>query len=184
MNFPLNVARTVSFFEKYSLWHLLSRNESAFSCKDAARKRIRSSKIGIPLSDELKTYFGEHRISRKQTQLILINLPGDHRIDFEKVRSIIGAVGEIGLAPDKTMKLFQIQFGEVNPFLIYNLFEEINKVGEFSGLTILFDNSLITKQSTVMTNAGDLTWGIEFNAHEVISYLPGCISTESFVEAN
>ncbi len=180
---PDKVMKTITFFNKNRIWYTLTRNETAFSCEDAAKKRLRNALVGIPLEDELKTYFGEYVISKGQQQLVLINVRGDCRIDFDLVRSILGISQKIGFASKSTMSLFQIEFGEVNPFLICEIFKESNVASKFEGLITMFDKSLLVKQTTMMTNAGELSWGIEFNIQEVIRHFDNVISNRSFVES-
>jgi prolyl-tRNA editing enzyme YbaK/EbsC (Cys-tRNA(Pro) deacylase) len=183
MCLPDKVIQTTSFFTKKQLWFKLTKNEDALSCEDAAKKRLRNNAIGIPLADELKTYFGEYRVSKTRQQLVLINLPGDCKIDFEIVRSILGISENISLASKKILDFFQIEFGEINPFMIYEMFHEKNIAEIFEGLTVMFDSSLFLKQTTMVTNAGELSWGIEFRASEVINHFQNAIADRTFIES-
>ena len=179
---PDKVQQTSSFFVKFNVWYLLARNDEAYSCEDAAKKRFRNNIQGIPLEDELKTYFGEYDDLDGSRQLVLINLPGNCRIDFKKIRSILSVNGKVRLAQRRTMNLFRINFGEVNPFLIYTIFNSANTVSRFSKLTMMFDESLLSKKNTMLTNAGELTWGIEFRISEVIPCFDNVIYNFSFIE--
>ena len=179
---PEKVKRTVAFLKKNKISYTLSRNKDAYSCTDAAQKRYRDGEEGIPLSDELKTYFGEYRVSKKEKHLILINLSGNNRINFKKIRSILKKSKGIRLAGKETMDLFSIQYGEVNPFLIYEIFYNSKIPSIYAGLTILFDSGLSEKKTTMMTNAGELSWAIEFNIKEVIHQFPKTIHNISLIK--
>jgi len=181
-NIPINVIKTISFFEINSIGYNLSRNDDAMSCLDASSKRIRNGNIGIPLSDELKTYFGEYRTSSNTLGLVAINLAGHKRIDFEKVKNIIGATNKIKLVNKSTLNIFNLSFGKINPFIIYKIFNEKSSTLEHDSLITLFDNDLLSKKSTMLTNAGELSWGIEFKASEAIVLFKNCISQHSIVE--
>jgi hypothetical protein len=178
---PKNVLKTISFFQKNKIWYKLSRNKDAFGCEDAAKKRNRNNSVGIPSSDELKTFFGEYTIETNKN-LLLLNLPGDCKIDFVRVRNILGIKEHISLAGEQAMKLFNIERWKVNPFLIYEMYEPISKVESFANLTTLFDKSLLHKEETAMTNAGELSWGIEFHVSDVVKHFQNCIYSQSFIE--
>ena len=182
MNQPNNVAKTLEFFKKNSIQYQLSRNVEASNCRDAANKRTRRGQIGIPLADELKTYFGEYQNEADSKSLVVINLPGDCRIDFAKIRDLLGTREMITLATPSVMRLFGIEFGEVNPFLIHEVYHDKRINGRFLDLVMLFDKSLVSRQSTMLTNAGDLTWGIEFRCADVIKGFDHVVGDQSFIE--
>ncbi|KPA11812.1 hypothetical protein MHK_007983, partial [Candidatus Magnetomorum sp. HK-1] len=59
-NIPSNVVLTIQFFEKRNIWFKLDRNQGfaeVNSCSEAAHNRSRLGTHGIPLRDELKSYF-------------------------------------------------------------------------------------------------------------------------------
>lgn len=178
---PKKVLKTISFFKLNNLWYNLSRNKDAFRCEDAAKKRNRNGKAGIPLEDELKTFFGEYKVNKAKQQLVLINLPGNCQIDFPTVRKILRIKENITLAGRRNLDVFDIEFAEVNPFLIYQMFDTVKTENQFEGLIILFDKTFLNKESTVMTNAGELSWGIEFNASDVVKHFDNCIYDRSFI---
>ncbi|MEP0265239.1 YbaK/EbsC family protein [Dokdonia sp.] len=180
--YPDKVKKTITFFEKNKLDFKLSRNKEAFSCVDAAQKRYRDGEVGIPLKDELKTYFGEYKVSKYEKHLILINLSGQDRIDFKKIRSILKISKGIRLASKETMELFNIEYGQVNPFLIHELFYNSKTFNVFGSLTVLFDKDLQIEKSTMMTNAGELSWGIEFSLVNVVYSFSEVIYDKSFIK--
>jgi prolyl-tRNA editing enzyme YbaK/EbsC (Cys-tRNA(Pro) deacylase) len=166
---PEKVLTTIGFFEKKDIWFKVSRNEEATTCVDAASKRIRNEKKGIPLEDELKTCFCEHKLINGKKQLLLINIPGNCFLDFKFLRTHLFIKGGISWAGERTMKLFKIKFGEVNPFLVYEEFDKIPLTENIDKkLEVLFDKTLLNKNSTMFTNAGELNWAVEFKVNDVV----------------
>src|SRR6185503_18488751 len=56
---PKGVLRTLEFFASRGLWYILSNNLESRSCRDAVQKRYRLGHVGIPLEDELKSFFAK-----------------------------------------------------------------------------------------------------------------------------
>jgi hypothetical protein len=52
---PAKARQALEFMRRHGVWHVLSRNSPATGCRDAAARRWRLGKQGIPLYDELKT---------------------------------------------------------------------------------------------------------------------------------
>ena len=48
---PIPVTQVIGWLQELDVWHLLSRNDKARSCRDAANKRHRLGSIGITLED-------------------------------------------------------------------------------------------------------------------------------------
>jgi aspartate racemase len=132
------------------------------SCQDAAQKRDRLGHKGIPLWDELKSFLGEYE-DASGGRMFLAHCRGDRELDFAKVRDSLRAVGEVRRVTLEKAQLLGTAYGVVNPFLTT------------SGVLQLFDDELrrpLGVPGTVMTNAGDHTWAVEFDPQEFVAKLP------------
>jgi aspartate/glutamate racemase len=145
------------------VWHQFSRNRAAMSCPDAAQKRNRLGHTGIPLWDELKSYLGEYD-GVAASRHFMAHCRGDRELDLEKVREAIAASGEVRRVRAETATDLGTAYGIVNPFTTDD------------GVVQIFDYELhhpLGVPGTVMTNAGDHTWGVEFDPSELVVKLPG-----------
>ncbi len=143
----------------------LSRNDPAFSCEDAAGKRLRGAKRGIPLRDELKSLLCLYKNRYGGQVMVALHLPGDMKADFDKLSQLlpIAENTRICFAGEPHMKRYGMYFGIVNPVHL-----DIRSQGT---VLQMFDRQLIAPQAagyTMMTNAGDLTWAMEFCPGELI----------------
>lgn len=151
----------------FGIWHQFSRNEPATSCSDAARKRNRLGHKGIPLWDELKSFLGEYHDAQGQRKVFLAHCRGDRKLDLDRVRQVLQLVGDIKRVSLKTEERLwtehRVGYGTVNPLM------------EIDGGLQIFDEELrhpVGVPGTVMTNAGDFTWAVEFNPAELVPRLP------------
>jgi aspartate/glutamate racemase/prolyl-tRNA editing enzyme YbaK/EbsC (Cys-tRNA(Pro) deacylase) len=154
-------------------WCQFSRNEPATSCQDAARKRNRLGHKGIPLCDELKSFLGEYD-SSDDTRLFLAHCRGDRELDLEKVKVVLRATAAVRrLSPEAAARL-GAAYGVVNPFVVN------------PNVVQIFDQELrvaIGVPGTMMTNAGDHTWAVEFFASEVVERMPSASWEDISLEA-
>ncbi len=178
---PEEVKKVIDFFDSHNLWFQLSRNLDAGSCKDAANKRNRLGHTGIPLKHELKSFLGKFTDNRGIEKFIGIHCRGNQELDFNKINSILNTTSGVIRLTDKEILrlLFSTSYGLVNPFSLD---------GKNSDIPIVqvFDKSLERNKIspyTMMTNAGDLTWGIEFKPVQVISVIQNC-RVEDIVDNN
>lgn len=162
---PRAVARTAQFLAERNVWYALDRNPEVRGCRDAADKRRRLGAMGIPLWDELKSFFGVVLRPDGRRQYLVVHCRGDRLIDLDRVGTIVGgtptrldrpALEELGMA-----------YGLVNPF------EPWAFDGQLLASQVLqvFDRDLLTPigvPGTIMTNAGDLTWSVELRAGELV----------------
>jgi aspartate/glutamate racemase len=165
---PDVVLRCAHRLKELGVWHQFSRNEPATSCQDAARKRNRLGHKGIPLWDELKSFLGEYHDSEGARRVFLAHCRGDRKLDLDRLRQAVESAGEIRRVSLKTEERLwadhRVGYGTVNPLM---------DIGE--GLQI-FDEELrhpVDVPGTVMTNAGDFTWAVEFDPAEIFNALPG-----------
>src|SRR5205085_7885075 len=89
MSLPSAVAINRTYLESLGLWHVVSRNDPAGTCEDAANKRNRIGNKGIPLSDELKSHVGfyEHADGRRY---VVVHCRGHQRRDDKKLSVVVG----------------------------------------------------------------------------------------------
>lgn len=159
---PPAVERCVRRLAAFNAWYQFSRNEPALSCQDAAYKRVRLGHKGIPLSDELKSFLGEYR-TESGYQIFLAHARGDREIDFAKLRTLLGTSLEIRRASVEVAARLGIAYGTVNPFLMG---DDVRQ---------LFDLELRQRlgiPGTIMTNAGEHTWAVEFYPSDIVDSLP------------
>jgi aspartate racemase len=117
---------------------------------------------GIPLWDELKSFLGEYE-DATGTSVFLAHCRGDRELDFAKVRDSLRAAGEVRRVTLEKAQVLGTAYGTVNPML--------------AGIEILqlFDEELrrpLGVPGTVMTNAGDHTWAVEFDPNEFVTRVP------------
>lgn len=166
---PQSVARTATFLSERGVWFTLGRNHEARSCRDAAQKRTRLGEIGIPLWDELKSFFGV--VNRDgRAQHLVVHCRGDRELDLELVAASVGASDAPERCEGPELERLGMAYGLVNPF------EPWAFDGQLLAVPVLqvFDRDLLTPigvPGTVMTNAGDLTWSVELRAAELATAL-------------
>ncbi len=162
---PVAVRRCAERLAELEIWAQLSRNDPVKSCQDAAHRRNRLGHKGIPLWDELKSFFGEYDDNQGKQRIFLAHCRGDRELDLDKVRHALEFVGDIRRVVIGTAAVFpDIEYGTVNPF------------AQIDDAVQLFDYELrreLGVPGTVMTNAGDHTWAVEFDPAELVLKLPG-----------
>jgi aspartate/glutamate racemase/prolyl-tRNA editing enzyme YbaK/EbsC (Cys-tRNA(Pro) deacylase) len=178
---PPSVARTAAFLSERGVWHLLGRNREARSCRDAAHKRLRLGERGIPLWDELKSFFGVARRADGHRQHLVVHCRGDRTIDLARVATAVGSAAEPERLEGAALERLGMAYGLVNPF------EPWAFDGQLLAMPVLqvFDRDLLTPlgvPGTVMTNAGDLTWSVEFHAKELARSLDHAIVADVSIE--
>lgn len=165
---PSPVLKTAAFFERCGHWCLLARNTKALSCRDAANKRYRLGKLGIPLEDELKSFLGQYVGTDGRTRYVAVHCRGDQLLDIGKIRQALGTSSNVErlITTDSSEEAANL-YGLVNPFSLADGFQ-----GE--PVVQLFDQSVLDFRglpNTMMTNAGDRTWSVEFRPRDVIEAL-------------
>ena len=91
---PIPVTQTIRFFVNRGVWYKLSRNREALGCRDAAHKRWRLGHQGIPLWDELKSFFGCFINARGRPQLFVAHCRADQRLDMQLLARVLEARAE------------------------------------------------------------------------------------------
>jgi len=175
---PPAVERTATFLSRAEMWCVLSRNHEARSCRDAAHKRERLGSIGIPLHDELKSLLGKFVDDGGQTVYFMAHCRGHQNIDSGALREALRARSAIErVTSDDDLRRFDMEYGTVNPFTI---------PAEAEGsLVQVFDTSLLKPwgiPGTMMTNAGEPTWAVEFECGSLIRALGACAVVADIVD--
>lgn len=164
---PVAVVRVADFLEERSVWFLLSRNEAARGCKDAAYKRNRLGHKGIPLHDEMKSSFGRLGDGR----YVVAHCRADRMLDADRLAKTLDAPHPPARLHKDEIQGLGVAYGLVNPFIPWGLDGQLLA----SPVLHVFDDDLLEPvgiPSTVMTNAGDLTWGVELRVAELVATLP------------
>jgi aspartate/glutamate racemase/prolyl-tRNA editing enzyme YbaK/EbsC (Cys-tRNA(Pro) deacylase) len=162
---PLKVKQIIEFCVSKKISFILSRNIKVFSCKDARSNRKRLGHIGIPLFQELKSIVFKGTTNSRKDVVIATHCRGHVNIDVDKICRLCSLNERPTIMPqEELIKRYGMDFGTVNPFLF-----ELNSRANFINI---FDENLIFKSincfGTMMTNAGDHTWGIEFEPQMLI----------------
>jgi aspartate/glutamate racemase len=175
---PKGVVNSLTFFANKNIWYKLSRNPVVKSCKEAANQRIRLGHKGIPLADELKTYLATLKYKDKSKRIVLIHCRADRGIDFDKITALLPDVKKIRRVGEKDLeKINSKGYGLINPF-------DLQLDDEGQTVLQVFDLELVSLKNitnTMMTNAGDYTWAVEFRPNELVKVLrrdSGCIVSD------
>jgi len=162
---PLNTEDIIRSCVHDKIGFILSRNVKVFSCRDARSNRSRLGHIGIPLYDELKSIVFKGKTDSGKNIVVATHCRGHMSISINALMEVCGLIHppEV-IDEDELAFLFGMKYGTVTPFIMNCRFSN----------TILnaFDKSLFSPiakcPGTMMTNAGDHTWGIEFDPIQLI----------------
>lgn len=163
---PSAVVRTAAFLSERGVWFALGRNQPARSCRDAAHKRTRLGEAGIPIWDEIKSFFGVVDRPAGRRQHLIVHCRGDRSLDLDLVAAAVGTEVQPRRLDAHALERLGMAYGLVNPFEPWAL------DGQLLAAPVLqvFDRDLLHPigiPGTVMTNAGDITWSVELNAAEL-----------------
>ena len=126
-------------------------------------KAVGNGSRGIPVADELKSFAatvpGE---GRRDEIFILCHVPADCRFDFRKIRAVLKAPSRVKRLSPEGCEQRRIGYGRCNPFI--------------AEATHVFDQSLFGKAGTMMTNACNRTWAVEFDPAAVIRAIDAAIA--------
>lgn len=181
---PETVVRTVRLLASSGIWHQLSRNQKALSCRDAAHKRKRLGHDGIPLWDELKSFFGRFTNAAGQTQYVIAHCRADRLLDLDEVARAVKAPSRPERLASDDLDSFSMDYGLVNPFESWTVHPPPYSLDGpllTSPVLQVFDRDLLRPigvPGTVMTNAGDLTWAVEVRADELCRRLDNTIQAD------
>lgn len=169
---PPAVEEILSYCRVKRLPLVLSRNEAAGSCRDASEKRFRAERVGIPLSDEMKTLVVTYKDGAGLRKYAALHCRGDRAMDFKLAARVLEPTGcgRLSLLDGLLlMERFGMRYGICNPLLL----------AARSSIRQVFDTGLFLPSSggfsTVMTNAGEFTWGMELLPSELVRAIPASI---------
>lgn len=161
---PYLVARIGDELAAAGIWHNITRNQRRVtSCREAASARRRLGMEGIPLWDELKTHLGAYE-TLEGRRYVAVHCRAHQNRDDTKVAKVLDCSEVRRIDADELAAVFGVEYGRVNPFLL----------AKRSDVVQLFDEGVLSPYPaphTMMTNAGDLSWGIEFRPAELINFL-------------
>ncbi len=164
---PPGVKVTVAFFARNDLWFTLSRNDVVRSCRDAATRRYRLGRRGIPLADELRSYVVEAESEGEERTYVLAHCRADNQVNVTALANLSVLNGfTVKRASLEELSGESIGYGLINPFSAPTI------LGPKGRVLQVFDPGVLNRSGetlTMMTNAGDLTWAIEFDPAEILS---------------
>ena len=176
---PLPVQQAEQFLTRLGRWFKLSRNHDARSCRDAAHKRNRLGHEGIPLWDEMKSFFGRYANAVGETRLVVAHCRADQRLHFGKLSAVLGVERPPERLTEQEIEQLGLEYGMVNPWETWRcdprstpFTMDVKFIAQ--DVVQVFDDDLlqpIGTPGTVMTNAGDLTWAVEFHPRELVAKL-------------
>lgn len=159
---PAKVRQALEFMRRHGVWHVLSRNSPATGCRDAAARRWRLGKQGIPLYDELKTLCMAADLPGGRSH-VLLHTRANARVNLDAAARLLDVDRPLGrLSAEELHESHGIGYGTVNPFTAPKRFIHI------------FDADVLvpyTAPSTMMTNAGNPTWALEFEPTALVAAL-------------
>lgn len=163
---PLNVLKVIDYCITKNIGFVLSRNDHAGNCRDARTKRNRLGHKGIPLYDEIKSKLVSAVDIDGTRKIIGVHCRGHMAIDFDRLSQLCRMpITDNPLSEQEMIDHFGSVFGTVNPMLI----DFCSRVDVLN----VFDAGMLEPISrvpgTMMTNAGDHTWGIEIDARQLIA---------------
>ena len=153
---PEEVQNNIHFLESKNTWHILSNNPKVVSCKDAAANRERLGNRGIPIFDELKSELGFFIDKENRKQQVLVHCRGNQKLDRLKISGVLNSEYQ-RISSSEGIK------GLINPF-----------GKQFRNLLQIFDISTTKRfhpPYTMMTNAGDFEYALEFEVNSLIDTL-------------
>jgi len=153
---PKEVKDNINFLKSKNVWHILSENSKVIGCGEAAVNRNRLGYKGIPIFDELKSELGFFINKENKEEKVLIHCRGNQKLDRLKISEILNSEYQrVTMSTEKK--------GLINPFGKH-----------FRNLRQIFDISTEKKfhpPYTMMTNAGDFKYALEFEVHSLIDSL-------------
>ncbi|MDR2971772.1 MAG: hypothetical protein LBU83_07600 [Bacteroidales bacterium] len=157
---PHDVKNVIKHCVDNDVGFVLSRNVKALSCKDARSKRYRLGHTGIPLYDELKSIVFKGNYHDGTECIIAAHSRGHLGIDEHRLSELCQISDSLTIMPEEELReRFNMEFGTVNPITI-----EINSKGFILNVFDVSITQMMAKSvDTMMTNAGNHTWAIEFD---------------------
>lgn len=153
---PKEVKDNINFLKSKNVWHILSENPKVIGCGYAAANRNRLGYKGIPIFDELKSELGSFINKENKEEEVLIHCRGNQKLDRLKISEILNSEYQ-------RIVTYTEKKGLINPF-----------GKQFRSLRQIFDVST-TKNFhppyTMMTNAGDFEYALEFEVNSLIDSL-------------
>jgi len=144
------------------MWHILTRNSVATSCRDAAARRNRLGVEGIPIYDEMRSFCGAVYRSDGSRRIVLLHCRANAHFNVDAAGQLLGATRRIARLSPEELSRDTTAYGSVNPF------------SESGDYIHVFDEDVFTAYAsphTMMTNAGDHTWAVEFRPLDLVSAL-------------
>lgn len=162
---PEAVLRSERFLGASGVWYRLARNSEATSCRDAAARRERLGAASIPLWDEMKTLVFE-----SAEELVFAHCRGDEEVNTDALASATSS--QLRPAGEDALDRYGLGYGLVNPFSVWE------RGSGAPAMVHVVDRGLMSPlgvPGTMMTNAGDRFWAVEFNGPDLLKLIPEAI---------
>ena len=131
--------RIIALLDENKIEYKLLEHEPVYTSEQAAAARADVSLHQGAKAMVLKIVNSQLSIGNC---LVMCVLPGDKKIDFKKLKSVLGARDVTLAPPEEVEKTVGVKIGAVSPF------------GHLSGLKVLLDESIYDNEEIVF-NAGD-----------------------------
>ena len=131
--------RIIALLDENKIEYKLLEHEPVYTSEQAAAARADVSLHQGAKAMVLKIVNSQLSIGNC---LVMCVLPGDKKIDFKKLKSVLGARDVTLADPEEVEKTVGVKIGAVSPF------------GHLSGLKVLLDESIYDNEEIVF-NAGD-----------------------------
>lgn len=148
--------RILELLQKHKISYELFEHEPTPTSADAARVR------GTPLHEGAKAM-----VLRSKGTFVMCVLPGDKKIDLEKMRMILGTKRLSFATPDEVLKVTGCVIGSVPPF------------GNLFGILVYIDRHLV-RNEYLSFNVGLTTKSIRMKKEDYLQVVPAIV--EEFAE--
>jgi aspartate/glutamate racemase len=184
---PKAVQTVIDIFSRKGVWCRIGRNfgkEKALTCPQAVQIRQRLGKVGIPLSDELKSFLGHFETKDGQIYLCAAHCRADRQRDYERLAALLDTEANLIVElDDPEMAALGLELGIVNPFLlssVLSLATPFTINGKtIAGIVQVVDSDVFdcrfSPTRTSMTNAGDFYHSVEFSPIDLPVLLPDLV---------
>ncbi len=105
--------KIVAFLKEHHIPFTLEEHEDTPTSAQAAN--VRSKMLGIPPEEVLKRA-AKSMILRSNSRFFQFVLPGNKKIDFKKVKKLLGSASTSLATPDEVLQVTGVQIGGVPPF--------------------------------------------------------------------
>ena len=152
--------KIVAFLKEHHVAFKLEEHEDTPTSAQAAN--VRSKMLGIP-SEEVLKRAAKSMILRSDGRFFQFVLPGDKKIDFKKVKKILGSTSTSLATPDEVLQVTSVQIGGVPPF------------GNLFGIPVYLERSMLVNEQ-LDCNAGSRGISLTMNVADYVTVVKPILS--------